>query len=53
MKLLDERREYDGAIILTDGYAPIPSPPKNRRTRVLWLFNREETYRASSSAGSI
>jgi predicted metal-dependent peptidase len=41
---LDEHGGYDGAIIFTDGYAAVPPRPKNRRTRVLWLFNREETY---------
>ncbi len=44
MQYLDEHREYDGAIIFTDGVAPVPCPPKNRRTRVLWLFNNEAMY---------
>jgi hypothetical protein len=47
---LDEHREYDGAIIFTDGQAPIPPRPKNRHTRLLWLFNREETYRRQHGA---
>jgi predicted metal-dependent peptidase len=42
---VDEHREYDGAIVFTDGLAPVPRRPWNRRTRVLWLFNREETCR--------
>ncbi len=42
---LDQHRQYDGAIIFTDGYAPVPRPPKNRRTRLLWLFNTEASYR--------
>ena len=42
---LDKHRDYDGAIIFTDGIAPVPPRPKNRRTRLLWLFTREETYR--------
>ncbi len=50
IKFLDEHREYDGAIIFTDGYAPVPPPPKNRRTRVLWLFKSEETYRRQHGA---
>ena len=41
---LDKHRDYDGAIIFTDGQAPVPPRPKNRHTRLLWLFNREETY---------
>jgi predicted metal-dependent peptidase len=47
---LDEHRGYDGAIIFTDGQAPIPRRPRNRRTRLLWLFNREETYRRQRDA---
>ncbi|MHB1423660.1 MAG: VWA-like domain-containing protein [Gemmataceae bacterium] len=44
IEFLDEHRNYDGAIIFTDGYAPVPPRPKNRRTRLLWLFNHEKTY---------
>jgi predicted metal-dependent peptidase len=50
MRFLDEHRAYDGAIIFTDGYAPVPPRPKNRRTRVLWLFKSEETYRRQYEA---
>ena len=41
---LDVRRDYDGLIVFTDGIAPAPSPPRNRRTRVLWLFVSEEAH---------
>lgn len=41
---IDEHRDYDGLIIVTDGEAPRPVAPKNRRTRVLWLFHQESTY---------
>lgn len=50
IEFLDEHRGYDGAIIFTDGYAPVPPRPKNRGTRLLWLFNREETYRSQHKA---
>lgn len=43
---IDEHRDYDGLIIFTDGYAPIPPKPQNRRTRILWLFNHEANYKA-------
>src|SRR5262249_20588386 len=43
---LDEHRGYDGAILFTDGYAPVPTRPKNRHTRLFWLFTREETYQS-------
>jgi predicted metal-dependent peptidase len=42
---IDKKREYDGLIIFTDGFAPIPfGPQKNRRTKILWLFNNENNY---------
>ncbi len=41
---IDEHRDYDGLIIVTDGLAERPAAPANRRTRVLWLFHHEETY---------
>ncbi len=47
---LDAHRDYDGAIIFTDGYAPVPRLPLNRHTRILWLFNKEATYRAMHPA---
>jgi predicted metal-dependent peptidase len=43
---LEEHRDYDGLIIYTDGYAPCPKPPQNRRTRILWLFVSEAHYRS-------
>ncbi|MDJ1168531.1 VWA-like domain-containing protein [Roseofilum sp. BLCC_M154] len=43
---LEEHRDYDGLIIYTDGYAPCPKPPQNRRTRILWLFVSETHYRS-------
>lgn len=43
---IDEHRDYDGLIIFTDGYAPIPPKPQNRHTRILWLFNHEANYQA-------
>ena len=45
LRYIDEHRDYDGLIVVTDGMAARPEPPENRRTRVLWLFHHEETYR--------
>jgi len=42
---IDKNKEYDGLIIFTDGWAPVPTTPKNKRTRILWLFNNEHNYR--------
>ncbi len=47
MRYIDENRQYDGLIIFTDGFAPTPPKPQNRKTRVLWLFNHETTYLSS------
>lgn len=41
---IDKDKSYDGLIIFTDGYATIPNFPKNRRTKILWLFNNEKNY---------
>ena len=41
---IDDHRQYDGLIIFTDGQAYVPPKPKNRTTRVLWLFNNEANY---------
>ncbi len=43
-------RDYDGVIIFTDGYAPSPTKPKNRKTKILWLFDSEENYDACKDA---
>ena len=50
IEFIDTHREYDGAIIFTDGQAPTPPAPRNRRTRLLWLFNCEETFRRQHPA---
>lgn len=44
MAYIDEHRDYDGLIIFTDGYAPVPAKPQNRKTRILWLFNNQSNY---------
>lgn len=50
MQYIDTHRQYDGLIVFTDGYASTPPKPKNRRTRVLWLFNHETCYNHSRAA---
>lgn len=44
LNYIDQHKDYDGLIIFTDGYAPIPTVPKNRKTRILWLFNNEHNH---------
>jgi len=46
---IDEKTQYDGLIIFTDGIAPTPSMPKNRKTRIVWLFNTKKNYKESST----
>ncbi len=41
---IETNKDYDGLIIFTDGWAPVPTAPKSKRTRVLWLFNNEHNY---------
>ncbi len=44
IKYIDKHRQYDGLIIFTDGYANKPPYPKNKKTKILWLFNSENNY---------
>ena len=39
---------YDGLVVFTDGQAPVPQTPSNRRTKILWLFHTEAAYRRMS-----
>lgn len=47
MTYIDVHKDYDGLVIFTDGYAAIPTPPKNKMTKILWLFNDESSYNAT------
>ena len=42
---IDQRKQYDGLIVFTDGFAAVPKRPKNRKTRILWLFKDESTFK--------
>ncbi|MBD5215533.1 MAG: hypothetical protein HDS78_03310 [Bacteroidales bacterium] len=39
----DEHKEYDGMIVFTDGYAPTPTMPVNRK--ILWVLQDIECYK--------
>ncbi len=39
---------YDGLIILTDGYAPVPRLPKNFPTKILWVLQDEISYKSKA-----
>ena len=40
--------DYDGLIILTDGYAPEPIIPEHFNTAILWVCESDESYRLHS-----
>ncbi|WDQ18354.1 DUF2201 family putative metallopeptidase [Rhodopirellula sp. P2] len=48
-QFIDERRGYDGVVVFTDGDSPSPKFPRNRQTRILWLFNTQAAFRKSAS----
>ena len=35
---------YDGLLILTDGYAPQPVLPEGFRTKIMWVCNDQSSY---------
>ncbi len=45
IEYINEHRSYDGVIIFTDGFASRPKIPKNRKTKILWLFDTERSYK--------
>ena len=38
---------YDGLVMMTDGFAPPPSIPKDFRLRILWVCPNIECYRSN------
>ncbi|SEN24068.1 Predicted metal-dependent peptidase [Prevotella sp. ne3005] len=40
-----ENPNYDGLIIITDGYAPTPEVPPFLRTKLLWVIDNEQSYK--------
>ena len=40
-----ENPNYDGLIIITDGYAPTPEVPPFLRTKLLWIIDNEQSYK--------
>lgn len=45
-----EHPGYDGLIILTDGYAPVPDVPAFIRTKLLWVIDNEISYKRNYDA---
>ncbi len=46
---VDQRNDYDGVIIFTDGQAPSPRPPQNRQTKICWLMRDQASYQANAN----
>lgn len=40
-----EHPNYDGLIIITDGYAPVPDVPPHLRAKLLWVIDNEKSYK--------
>lgn len=47
---LVEHPEYDGMIIITDGYAPVPEIPPHCRAKLLWIIDNEASYQRNGKA---
>lgn len=45
-----EHPGYDGLIIMTDGYAPVPSVPAFLKTKLLWIIDNEKSYKQHYNA---
>jgi len=41
---------YDGLIIITDGYAPVPNVPPLIGTKLIWVIDNEPSYRQHRAA---
>jgi predicted metal-dependent peptidase len=39
--------DYDGLVMLTDGYAPEPWIPDNMRCKIVWVCNNRHSYEHS------
>ena len=47
---LVEHPEYDGMIIITDGYAPVPEIPPLCKAKLLWIIDNEASFRQHEKA---
>lgn len=42
--------EYDGMIVITDGYAPVPEIPPHCKAKLLWIIDNEASFRQNEKA---
>lgn len=45
-----EHPDYDGLIIITDGYAPTPDVPPHLKAKLLWVIDNEASYQQNGKA---
>ena len=45
-----EHPNYDGLIIITDGYAETPEVPPHMSTKLLWVIDNEQSYKQNYSS---
>ncbi|MCQ2172745.1 MAG: VWA-like domain-containing protein [Bacteroidales bacterium] len=41
--------QYDGLVMITDGYAEVPTLPENTKGRILWMIYNDELFRKGDS----
>ena len=39
--------EYDGMMIVTDGYAPVPQVPSSLKNKLLWIIDNKQCFESS------
>lgn len=44
MDYMRQHPDYDGLIVLTDGYMPVPKLDFHTRSKLLWIYTTEEHY---------
>lgn len=47
---LAKHSEYDGMIVITDGYAPVPEIPPHCKAKLLWIIDNEASYQRNGKA---
>ena len=47
---LAKHPEYDGMVVITDGYAPVPEIPPLCKAKLLWIIDNEASYQRNGKA---
>lgn len=46
---IDQHDDYDGVMVFTDGQAPAPRGPENKRIQICWLFRDEASHGSNAN----